>query len=81
VPHPKISLNYSAIIWIGVSNEVVNCSRNYLEESQIITSGLKPLVLYKPNTMLFGGPNYKIPEDEVRKFFGEKPKVRNWNDI
>jgi hypothetical protein len=63
-------------VWIGVSNEVVKLSENSLYESQNTTRGLHPLLFYKPNLFLYGGPNYKWPEDEVRKLFGLEPFKR-----
>lgn len=61
-------------VWIGVSNEVTRLSKYPISEIKQTASGLHPLLLYKPNTYLYGMPNYKTPENEIRKLFGLERK-------
>jgi len=67
-------------VWIGVSNDVVSCSQGSLYRLQSSPPELKSLMSYSPNTLIYGGPNHKNPEDEIRKMFGLKPRrVDRWN--
>lgn len=66
-------------VWIGVSNQVVLLSEQSLYKLESTTSGLRPLLLYEANTGIYGAPNYKTPEDEIRKLFGLEPRKTTWN--
>jgi hypothetical protein len=67
-------------VWIGVSTDVARCIQGSLYRLHTNPPELKFLITYSSNNLIYGGPNYKNPEDEIRKMFGLKPRsVDEWN--